>query len=518
MASLLLLLAATRATGVVFEDPLRFPGPSAVDGVVSDPQLAAAGLTAVIIWTESTTEVGAPSSVRFARSGDFGRTWSPGAALRLPEVLGRSPAVAGDGSGSWLAAWVDGTVRVSPSNDDGITWAEPLDTGLTASDVEVAAVTPGTWLLAAIRDVPNGAASDTLVVTSRSSDGGETWDDPVGLTRATNAATPRPSYHGPLAISLASRTGVAVLAWADVVMPGGVNPWEGSIVAFRSTDVGSSWVPLALPTIEGFAPTVAANDGGGWSIATKFGGVVPSTPPGGRTPQIQSAYSTDAGKTWQATSPVDDRVYYTPPPGPGISAAGADTWVAAWSTFTTEASGLAVAHRCNSGAAWSPVRRFPEPLVDVRVAGRDDEILVVGREAYPPEVIAIRGNTSAYCTGCDDGDPCTIDGGDLEIGCTHTSASMAPDAQDAVDGARVSCAGEDSLHRAIKRLRRVANALLHAEKRAKGSTRLVRRAQARTQRAARRVASVRERLSTECAVAVDSAVAACTLALDCAQR
>jgi hypothetical protein len=436
----------------------------------------------------------------------------------VPEVLGRFPTVAGDGIGDWLAAWIDGTVRVSQSSDDGKTWAEPLDVGLTAGQVEVAAVAPGTWLLAAIRGVPNGAGSDTLVVVSRSSDGGHTWGGAVELARATNAPTPRPTYHGPLAISLASRAGVAVLAWADVVMPGGLNPWIGSIVAFRSTDAGSSWTPLVLPTIDGFAPTVAANDGGGWSIATKFGGLVPSSPGGAQTPQVQGAYSTDAGETWQATIPVDDRVFYTPPPGPGLSAAGVDTWVAAWSTFTTDASGLAVAHRCGSGASWSPVRRFPDPLADVQVVGLEDEILVVGREAYPPEIVAMRGDTSAYCTGCDDGDACTIDVGDAEIGCVNSPTSMAPAAQVAAETARVGCAGESSVRVATKRLRRAARAALRAESHPKKGPRLVHHAEARTRRAARRVAALRGRLSPECVTALDAAVAACTLALDCAGR
>jgi hypothetical protein len=517
--ALALLLTSTPAVAAVFDDPVRFPGPPEANGTV-DPTLAAAGATALIVSAESTTDVGAPSRLRFVRSADFGRTWSPPAPLREPEVAGRLAAVAGDGLGNWLVAFVDDTVHVSRSNDDGITWTAPADLGLAAGDerVQVAAAEPGAWLLARITSVPvpGSNATDTLVVVSRSGDGAQTWGDVVELTRARNAPMPRPDYHGPLGISLATRGGIAVLAWADVDMLGG-HPSTGTVVAFRSIDGGRAWAPVTLPTLEGLAAAVARDDGKGWAIATEFGGFVPPDPGPGRSPAIQSAFSTDDGGTWLAASPLEDRIFGTAR-GPGLTAAGMGTWVAAWATFTTQSSELAIAHRCTGSEAWSPILRVPETLSDIQVVGHDDEILVAGRAAYPDEVVTMRGDTSAYCAGCDDGDACTLDVGDVEVGCVHTVAATSPAARQAAEAAKVHCAGEKPTRGAIKILRRAARSALRAESHPRNHRRLVRRAEARTRHAARKIAEIRDRIPAGCANDLDAAVAACMLAVECVSR
>ena len=514
-----LVLASTRAGAAVFDEPIRFPSPPQANGTVSDLRVSAAAGTALLVWAESTTEVGAPSLLWLARSADFGRTWSPPAPLRAPAVRGRLPVVAGDGLGNWLVAWIDDTVRVSRSNDDGVRWTEPSDLGLAASDLRVASAEPGAWVLAAItaRPVPGTMATDTLVMVSRSSDGGHTWGEAVQLAEARNVPTPRPSYHGPLALSLAIRGDAAILAWAEVSNVGG-HPATGAAVAFLSSDGGRAWTRLVLPTVAGLAPTVACDAETGWAIATKFGGVVPPDPGSGSGPAIESAFSTDDGETWQAAARIDDRIFGTPPPGPGLTAAGAQTWVAAWATFTTVASEVAIAHRCGAGVSWSPVLRVPEALSDVQVVGRNGEILVVGRAAYPDRVVVIHGDSSAYCVGCDDGDACTADEGDVEVGCTHLPKPMALLARAAADAAKRGCAGDLSARAPLRRLRRAVHAVERAVQHPKRRAPLVDRGEARTRRAARRLAKLRARLARECVTALDEAVAACTLALECAGR
>jgi hypothetical protein len=458
--------------------------------------------------------------MQFARSGDFGRTWSAVALLGVPQVRGSSPAVAGDGVGSWLIAWIDegGLVRVSHSSDDGVSWQQPVDVGLTATEVAVASAAPDIWLVAAISAVVSPLGTDTLVVVSRSVDSGSTWGSPVEFTRAHNTPTPRPGYQGPDGLALAAGAGTAVLAWAKRYVSGGRVDF-GPITAFRSTNAGSWWRPLSLPPLEGLLPTVATNGSGGWAMATNFWR--PTDSPPSIPHQIPSMYSTDDGETWQAAETIVEGDVGLYAPGPGLAAVGTDTWVVAmWDRITGGPTGLGFAHRCGAGPSWSPLLDVPDTgWSDFQLVGSEgDGVLLAARSQPLAGVVVQRGDTSAYCTGCDDGDACTIDEGDAEVGCSHTTTRMAPGAWEAAENAKSVCARQRRARVAIKRLRRTAHAALRAETSAKSVPRLVHRAEARTRRAARRVAALRERLSTECATALDAAVAACTTALECAGR
>jgi hypothetical protein len=508
----LLLLVATSAPAVVFEGSTLFPPSGGF-------RLAAAGTTAVIVFWNSPDGAG----MRYARWGDTGP--SVYSLLGVPHVRpapGTFPSVAGDGAGGWLVAWIEsaGGARVSRSSDDGVSWQEPVDIGLVASEVlevAVAAPAPGTWLVAALSEVAVADGTDTLVTLSRS-DGGGSWEPPFEFTRAHNAPMPRPGFTGPGAVVIAAGDGTAVLGWTTLFSSGPRRHF-GAVSAFRSTNGGTWWAPISVPPLEGFLPSLVTNGSDGWAMVAEFWR--PTDSPPSIPHQVRGVYSTDDAGAWQATTTILNGDVGLYGPGPALAAVGSDKWfVAMWDTLGAYGpSGLAIAHRCGANPSWSPPLHVPGTTwSEFQVAGRADELLLAAQSESPPGIVVVEGNTSADCSGCDDGDACTVDAGDAEVGCTHTLVAALPGAQAATEAAKAGCADERSAHASIRGLRRATRTALRAQAHPKRSGRLVKRGTVRTHRTARLIAKVRARVSPQCATALDAAVAACTRAFECAGR
>lgn len=190
-------------------------------------------------------------SVQGAHAGlDFGNAaaFSPTRAAADADSVDDYPAIATDGAGVWVAAWVsDDPANGVPSNDD------------------------------------------VCVVFSRSTDNGQTWTLPV-------FALPGCDIGFASGVSVATDgAGNWVMAWSRY----------GDIPIAVSSDNGASWT-LSTALTEGVvsqansAPTVATDGAGNWVVAWVWGEVAV----GGPDTDLLISRSTDLGLTWSAPAPV----------------------------------------------------------------------------------------------------------------------------------------------------------------------------------------------------------------------
>ena len=127
------------------------------------------------------------AALRFARSEDDGRTWSPPVSVNDDSIFGSHNfhALHAGSDGSLYAAWLDGrhgksTAYITRSSDGGRTWSanRRVTTGEACPCCRTAIATgrDGTVYLA-WRAVLPGNVRD--VVVARSTDGGVRWSEPV---------------------------------------------------------------------------------------------------------------------------------------------------------------------------------------------------------------------------------------------------------------------------------------------------------------------------------------------------
>jgi hypothetical protein len=194
------------------------------------------------------------SSLRLAKSGDDGRTWTSPVTIASDSAFGTRNfhALHVGGDGSLYVAWLESTQNKSKtfltrSTDEGTTWTPPVlaDTNQSCPCCRTAIATAndGTLYLA-WRTVFPGNVRD--VVVARSTDHGATWAAPVRV-HADNWVFDGCPHAGPS--MQVDAAGTVHIAW-----------WtgkQGSAGAFyaRSTDRGATFAnPIALGAAEFSAP------------------------------------------------------------------------------------------------------------------------------------------------------------------------------------------------------------------------------------------------------------------------
>ena len=161
------------------------------------------GSSAVIVWRRFN---GANTIVQASRSTDAGQTWSTPVDLSAPGQGAISPRVALAGSAA-VVIWrrSDGAnfiAQASRSTDAGQSWSTPVDLSAPGRDVTAPQVATngstavGTWYRS------NGTSM--IVQSTRSSDGGLTWEAPVDLS-----APGQNAFYPQVAVSRST----AVVAW-----------------------------------------------------------------------------------------------------------------------------------------------------------------------------------------------------------------------------------------------------------------------------------------------------------------
>jgi hypothetical protein len=280
-----------------------------------------------------------------------------GSTLVAAFQVGRLGPNSGVGAGATDIGW-------ATSTDGGVTWSHGFLPGLTtgegsgpydsASDPEVAYdAKHGAWMIASL---PISSALQTPAVTvSRSTDGGMTWQSPVGVD--ASAVSSDKNWIVCDSYSASPHYGNCYVEWDD--------PANGDqILMSTSTDGGLTWGP-ALPTADG-----AFGIGGQPLVQPNGTVVVPIEVFGSQTTNIAAFASTDGGASWTATVTVTAIQAYTDAGGirsgplPSAATDGAGTVWVVWEDcrFRTNPecrTNDLVYSTSADGVNWSAVTRVP---------------------------------------------------------------------------------------------------------------------------------------------------------------
>lgn len=278
----------------------------------------------------------------------------------------RTPSVATDGSGNWVAVWsstatlggtvgTDEDILVINSLDGAHTWSYPIalnadaaiDSEASGDDASprVATDGAGTWITIWRRHSP-----DELVY-SLSVDSGATWTAPTGMGLC------------------ASPSGIKYLGGAEWLVLanttddlGGTVGTDSDLVVLRSSDGGASW---ELPIVVNTDAAIDDSSDGSSALATdRMGNVVVvwSRTVGVR---VLAATSVDNGQTW--SPPVEifdaDATYAN---SISLETDGEGRWAVVWQSpdnldLTVDGDvDIMISTSDDVGASWSPAR-----LVDV---------------------------------------------------------------------------------------------------------------------------------------------------------
>jgi subtilisin-like proprotein convertase family protein len=163
----------------------------------------------IVVWSSADTlggSVGEDSDILFARSTDFGASWSDPAPLNNNAYADSGsdslPQIAVDAAGNWIAAWnsydpLDGTIGedrdilFARSTDGGSTWTSPAVLNTNAASDEgndsvhgLATDSTGNWVAVwESKDTFGGTIGDDYdILFSHSTDCGQTWTDAAPLS------------------------------------------------------------------------------------------------------------------------------------------------------------------------------------------------------------------------------------------------------------------------------------------------------------------------------------------------
>jgi hypothetical protein len=193
------------------------------------------------------------SALRFIRSLDSGRTWSPPRTVNDGTDFGSHNfhALTAAPDGSLLATWLDARrgksgVWMSRSTDGGRTWEtnRPIYTDPACPCCRTAVAVAGDGAIyVAWRGILPGDVRD--VVVTRSSDGGKTWTSPVRV-RSDDWVYPGCPHAGP-SLQVDAKGAVHVAWWTG-------KEGEAGVYYARSTDGAKTFAAQPIATAERARP------------------------------------------------------------------------------------------------------------------------------------------------------------------------------------------------------------------------------------------------------------------------
>jgi hypothetical protein len=345
---------------------------------------------AIALWRyfdRSNTTFGSDYDIFFAKSTDYGATWSDAAAFNpyaaSDMYSDTDPQLVTNGSGTWIAIWVleydtggssgnASDISLSRSTDAGITWSvprnlsgDPNDRLISVRNPQLATDGAGTWIIAwaSSESFDGELGTDTDILFSRSTDDGITWTAAAPLN--TDASTDQGSDWAPQIA--ADRFGHWIAVWQSNVRFNNGLSFDTDIAIARSSDNAQTWSnPAPLNDDAGFDksfdrdPQIATDGNDVWVAVWCSGDDGDS--PLGYDEDILVARSADNGLTWTLPSPLNnaaetDLGYDR---NPRLATDGAGNWIVAWDsnydlddTIGTDSDILWTASFDN-GISWTP--------------------------------------------------------------------------------------------------------------------------------------------------------------------
>jgi hypothetical protein len=246
---MLTLVGSARAavpTTDLINDP--FSNPQSQHATAVEPDTFAFGNTIVAVSQVGRYFDGGSSSTGFATSTNAGATWTGGALPGLtvhqdpavPYERATDPVVAFDAAhGTWLAqslvlneeGGVTGSaIVVSRSTDGGLTWSLPVVSAQATGNQDfdknwiVCDNHPGSPFYGRCYQTWDDFGNGNRLLQNFSTNGGLTWNTPIPTADNATGLGGQP----------------VVQPDGDVIVPG-ANAFETAIIAYRSTNGGSSW-------------------------------------------------------------------------------------------------------------------------------------------------------------------------------------------------------------------------------------------------------------------------------------
>lgn len=315
----------------------------------------------VVVWNsccDPRVNFGTDWDILFSRSADNGATWTHPSVLN---TTARSDSrgdygarIATDGEGVWIAVWTlgastgtDADIAVARSKDNGRHWTEPTPLNAHAATDADADVAPqiatdglGNWVAVwqSYFDFDGPIDEKGDILSSRSTDNGETWSDPVIVSADGHFESGDDDFDPQLATD---GQGNWVSVW---VAQGSSFPFgfDRDILVSRSVDNGASWtLPLPLHAAsygEDLGPEVTSDGAGNcvvvWQSTDSLGGMI------GNDWDILVTRSADSGASWSAPVPLNSNAFEDEPGlygdsdvDPRVATDGAGNWVVVWTSL-----------------------------------------------------------------------------------------------------------------------------------------------------------------------------------------
>lgn len=240
-----------------------------------------------VAWTDERHD---PGDVFAGRSSDAGQTWSPSNRVNEEWNATRSDhAALAIEEATVHALWIDGDVYHARSSDGGAAWGGTtrIAAGLAGGEAVFLSVATGPPQVLYAIWLAERWSTDRGIYFARSVDSGATWSEGrklaegvSGIRAPTIAVDPK---------------GTALVAYA-IPIGGGHD-----ILLNRSSDGGVNW-SLGLRVNDEPASPVAFVAAGSSSIYVMWESIRR-----GYSPQLRFSKSVDAGASWSASLPVDNR-------------------------------------------------------------------------------------------------------------------------------------------------------------------------------------------------------------------